>query len=151
MKKKKILVKEEYCIGCRLCEIYCVTAHSESKNLIKVFRYELGEVAPTVIVEEKEYTTFAVQCRHCEKASCVQACITGAMHRDNGTGAVYVDQEKCVGCWMCIMVCPYGVIKRGVSKKKVASKCDLCVDREMPACVENCPNEALVLTEVGGS
>ncbi|HCZ07429.1 MAG: anaerobic carbon-monoxide dehydrogenase iron sulfur subunit [Thermotogota bacterium] len=146
--RKKILVKEEYCIGCRLCEIYCVTAHSQSKNLIRVFRYELGELAPAVIVEEREYTTFAVQCRHCEEASCVRACITGAMHRDSSTGAVYVDRDKCVGCWMCIMVCPYGVIKRGTGSNKVASKCDLCLDRELPACVENCPNEALVLTEV---
>jgi len=24
-------------------------------------------------------------------------------------------------------------------------KCDLCQEREIPACVENCPNEALIL------
>ena len=70
------------------------------------------------------------------------------MHRDPDTNAVHVDHEKCVGCWMCIMVCPFGAIQRGTVEKKVASKCDLCVDREIPACVENCPNEALVLVEV---
>ena len=145
---KRILIKEEYCMGCRLCEIHCITAHSKSKSIIKVFRYEVPQPVPSVIVEEKEYTTFAIQCRHCEDAPCIQACITGAMHRDPDTKAVHVDHEKCVGCWMCIMVCPFGAIQRGTVEKKVASKCDLCVDREVPACVENCPNEALVLVEV---
>jgi carbon-monoxide dehydrogenase iron sulfur subunit len=47
------------------------------------------------------------------------------------------------------MVCPYGVIARNTAKKKVASKCDLCVDLEEPVCVKNCPNEALVYEERG--
>jgi carbon-monoxide dehydrogenase iron sulfur subunit len=41
------------------------------------------------------------------------------------------------------MVCPYGVIKRDLSSEKIASKCDLCEDEDMPVCVKNCPNEAL--------
>ena len=41
------------------------------------------------------------------------------------------------------MVCPYGVIRRDVSAKRVASKCDMCVDEKIPVCVKNCPNEAL--------
>jgi len=45
------------------------------------------------------------------------------------------------------MACPYGVIKRDISEKKVASKCDLCIDEEVPVCVKNCPNEALKFME----
>lgn len=45
------------------------------------------------------------------------------------------------------MVCPYGVIRRDVSSRKVASKCDLCVDEDIPECVKNCPNEALKFVE----
>jgi carbon-monoxide dehydrogenase iron sulfur subunit len=68
------------------------------------------------------------------------------MHRENGR--IVCDVEKCVGCWTCIMVCPYGVIKREEGDgKRVASKCDLCPDREIPACVANCPNEALIWVE----
>ncbi len=145
---KKILIKEEYCMGCRLCEIYCITEHSKSKNIIKAFKKEIPKPLSRILVEEKEYITFALQCRHCDDAPCIKACMTGAMHRDPETNAVIVDTEKCVGCWMCIMVCPYGAIQRDTSGKKVASKCDLCADREIPACVENCPNEALVLVEV---
>lgn len=48
---------------------------------------------------------------------------------------------------MCIMVCPFGVIKRDVEGRKVASKCDLCLGEEIPVCVAHCPNEALLFEE----
>jgi carbon-monoxide dehydrogenase iron sulfur subunit len=53
-----------------------------------------------------------------------------------------------VGCWTCILVCPFGAIQRDEREKKVASKCDFCAGLDIPACVANCPNEALILTEV---
>lgn len=146
---KRILVREEYCIGCKLCEINCVAAQVGSENLIKIYRYVPELPEPNLIVEEDKYTTFAIQCRNCDDPMCLKACITGAMHRERFTSAIRVDQERCVGCWMCVMACPVGVIKRTTDGKKVVSKCELCVDRGIPACVENCPNEALVLIEVG--
>lgn len=94
-------------------------------------------------MEEIGHNSFAIQCRHCPDAPCVEACISGAMSRNEKTEVVNCDEDKCVGCWSCIMVCPYGVIKRNYSVRKVASKCDLCVDEELPVCVKNCPNEAL--------
>lgn len=143
---KRIVAREEYCIGCRLCEIHCLVQHSNSKQIIKAFRDERDSIVPGVHVEESGYVSFALQCRHCEQAPCIEACMTGAMHRDPETGAVLCDQEKCVGCWMCIMVCPVGAIHRGADEH-VASKCDLCIGEEYLACVANCPNEAIVLRE----
>jgi Fe-S-cluster-containing hydrogenase component 2 len=35
---KRILIKEEYCMGCRLCEIHCLVQHSKSKDIIKVYK-----------------------------------------------------------------------------------------------------------------
>lgn len=142
---KRIYIKEEYCIGCRLCEIHCLVQHSKSKKIIKAFKKEFPRALPRILVEEKGYLSFAIQCRHCEEAPCIEACITGAMYRDKTTGAVLCDEDRCVGCWMCIMVCPLGVIKRNLKKKKIASKCDLCQGEEIPVCVANCPNEALEL------
>jgi carbon-monoxide dehydrogenase iron sulfur subunit len=98
-----------------------------------------------VIVEESRPLTFAIQCRHCEDPVCVTACMTGAMTKDPETGAVLHDKEQCIGCWMCIMVCPYGGIRRDMRDHKAASKCDLCLELEEPACVAACPNEALVI------
>lgn len=144
---KRIHVSEEYCIGCRLCEIHCLVQHSKSKKILKAFKEEFPRAMSRVLVEEQGYLSFALQCRHCEEAPCLEACITGAMQRDRRTEAVLCDEEKCVGCWMCIMVCPFGVIKRDLESKKVASKCDLCLGEEMPVCVRNCPNEALTFEE----
>jgi len=145
---KKIFIKEEYCMGCRLCEIHCIVQHSKTKNIIKTYKGDETKPLPRVIVEESGHLSFALQCRHCEDAPCLDACLTGAMHRDKKTGAVICDEDKCVGCWMCIMSCPFGAIARNKDGKKVASKCDLCYGEEEPVCVKNCPNRAIVFKEV---
>lgn len=139
---KRIWINEEYCIGCRLCEIHCIVEHSKSKKILKAFKDEAVRACAAVMVEEHGYVSFALQCRHCKDAPCLSACMTGAMSRDPNTGAVLHDEEKCVGCWMCVMVCPFGVTRPDHDKHKIASKCDLCSGK--PACVEHCPNEALV-------
>ena len=140
---KRIYIKEDVCIGCRLCEIYCLVQHSKSKKIIKAYKGEYPKPIPRILVEEKGHVSFALQCRHCEDPPCIDACITGAMYRDKETGAILCDEDKCVGCWMCIMVCPFGLIMRDTEGKKVASICDLCYGEETPVCVANCPNEAL--------
>jgi len=141
---KKIAIHEEYCMGCRLCEIHCLVQHSKSKEIIKAYKGEYPKAQSRLVVEQKGYQSFALQCRHCEDAPCLDACMTGAMRRDPKTGAVICDEERCVGCWMCIMVCPFGVIARNTEGKKVASKCDLCNGETTPVCVLHCPNEAIV-------
>ena len=139
---KRICVNENVCIGCRLCEIHCIVAHSKSKNIIKAFKRETPRPLPRVHVEEIKPLSFALQCRHCEEPDCVYACLTGAMYIDDD-GIVRHNPDKCIGCWTCIMVCPYGVIERDERERRIASKCDLCPDLDEPACVANCPNEAL--------
>ncbi len=141
----KILIKEEYCMGCRLCEVYCLVQHSKTKNIIKAYKGEYPKPVSRIIVEEKGYVSFALQCRHCEDAPCLDACMSGAMYRDEKTNAVLCDEKKCVACWMCVMTCPFGVISRNIDDKKIASKCDLCANEEEPVCVKNCPNEAIVM------
>ena len=142
----RIKAKEEYCMNCRLCEIMCLVSHSDSKDIIKAYRKERGRVVPRMRVEQSGHTSFAVQCRHCEDPCCVEACMTGAMSIDPETGNVEHDPDKCVGCWMCVMVCPSGALRTN-PKHHVVAKCDLCVEEGTPACVAACPNEALVLEE----
>lgn len=149
--KKRVVTHEEYCIGCRLCEIHCLVAHSKSKHILKAFKEEmvLSEVEPRIVVESAGSVSFGLPCRHCDDAACIEGCMTGALYRDPGSGVVLLNQEKCVGCFGCIMACPFGVIRADVKNHKIASKCDLCFDSgsEIPACVANCPNEALTLEE----
>ncbi len=47
------------------------------------------------------------------------------------------------------MVCPVGAVRQGTDGH-VASKCDLCMGKQTPVCVANCPNEALTLEEGDG-
>ena len=147
---KKVYAREEYCLGCKLCEVYCVTAHSQSNDIIKAHKNE--NISSRIVIETDDNISFAMQCRHCEDAPCTKACITGAMQKDPETGIVNYDQDKCVGCWTCIMSCPYGAIKRDEFGRNVISKCDLCTEKlaedEEPACVTHCPNQALVYKEI---
>ncbi len=142
---KKVYVKEEACIGCGLCKVYCKTAHSKSKDILKAFKRENPSPLARVRVERKGEVSFSVQCRHCDEPMCVYSCLTGAAQKDPVTGIVSVDPEKCIGCWTCVVACPNGALTRDISKHVIA-KCDLCPNEEMPVCVANCPNEALVLT-----
>lgn len=146
---KRVYAKEQYCVGCRLCEIHCVVAHSDyPNNIVKAFKKQNPRPLPRVLVEENKPISFALQCRHCDDAPCTKACITGAMQRNPQTGVVTNDESRCVGCWTCILTCPYGAIARNEQGKKVASKCDLCSGSgDTPACVKHCPNGALVYEE----
>jgi carbon-monoxide dehydrogenase iron sulfur subunit len=145
----RIYPREEYCIGCRLCEIHCIVQHSNSRDLIKAFKREgKGKLTKRIEVEESGHISFALQCRHCDDAPCITACLSGAMSRDERSGAVVHDAEKCIGCWTCILVCPFGAVRRSESEHRVVAKCDLCPHLEVPACVANCPNEALIMEEV---
>ena len=75
-----------------------------------------------IYVEMAEGQKMPLVCRHCEDAPCVAVCRTGAMYQDPVTGIVDRNEENCVGCWMCAMVCPYGVIGRHT---EVRSGCEV--------------------------
>jgi carbon-monoxide dehydrogenase iron sulfur subunit len=144
---RRVYVNEEVCIGCHLCEIYCQLQHAQSKDLVKVFKRENPRPLPRLRVEEQGIISFSVRCQQCDEAPCVQACLTGALARDPASGEVTVDQERCIGCWTCLLVCPLGAIRQNEAQDKTI-KCDLCPGEEVPVCVTNCPNEALFYVEV---
>ena len=143
---KRIYINEQACIDCHLCEVHCQVAHSQSKDLVKAFKRESPRPLPRLWVESKKPVSFSVQCRHCADPSCIYACLTGAIQKDPESSIVTVDTERCVGCWTCILACPFGAIRQDTNQGKIA-KCDLCIGKDMPACVTNCPNEALVYAE----
>lgn len=139
---RRIYCRDEVCIGCRLCEIHCQVEHSVSKDILKTFKKETPP--PSMVrVEEKGATSFALQCRQCPEPYCAYSCITGAIWQDADTGEVLHDKEKCIGCWTCVLACPKGAVSPDLRGPRVAVRCDLCPGREIPACVEYCPNGAL--------
>lgn len=142
---KRIYIKEPVCIGCRLCEVYCQAEHSRVKDLVKAFKKESPKPLSRLRVEDRGVVSFSVRCQQCDEAPCVLACITGALSRDPISSLVKVDEERCIGCWTCLLVCPLGAIKPDVEGMKIL-KCDFCQGEDIPVCVANCPNEALVIS-----
>lgn len=144
---KRVVPVPEHCIGCRLCEMACITSHSKSGDLVIAMKNEVPEglVSRKLVVGDAEECV-ALGCRHCSDAACVRACHTGAMVKDEKGRTVY-DETKCVGCWACVMACEYGSIQRVGGEVRRILKCDLCADAGKPACVQACPNKALILAE----
>lgn len=141
---KRVYVNEEWCLGCHLCEYNCAYANSGVGNMVKALKNK--PVFPRVRVENSGKITYAVSCRHCEDPLCVKGCISGALHKENGV--VVIDKEKCVGCFTCVLLCPYGAISSSPDGS-VAQKCELCVNNHFgePSCVKGCPNHAIVFEE----
>ena len=55
---KKIYVKEEWCLGCRLCEYECAYANSGIANIVLALKDKT--IDPNVRVQEDGKITFAV-------------------------------------------------------------------------------------------
>ena len=140
---KRVYVKEQWCLGCHLCEYNCAFAHSGKDNMAEALKGVA--IHPRIRIEQKDDISFAVNCRHCDDPICVKSCITGALSRTDGV--VSIDSEKCVGCYTCILVCPYGAVMP--SGEGVVQKCELCLENSCghPACVDGCPNQAIVYEE----
>ena len=146
---KEILVNVERCLACHSCELACAVSHSESKTLLGAVG-ENPRPLKRIFVHNYGTNNLPISCRHCEEAPCIDACIAGAMHKTaEGTVTNEGGTGNCTGCWMCVMVCPYGVI-RSEQTTRTAVKCDRkCLDENgLPACVRACPTGALQFTEV---
>src|SRR5512138_1406684 len=83
---KKIVAKQEACMGCGLCEVYCTVAHSKSKDAIKAYNSERPKSISRIRREVNKPVSFAIQCRNCDDAPCVSACLAAAMTKDSMTG-----------------------------------------------------------------
>lgn len=140
--KKRIYYDVKKCLGCKSCEIVCAVGKSESKKLFEAVRQKVRPYA-CVDVKAAKGKNFPIACRHCQDHPCVDACIAAALSFNQDKGVVEHNKDKCVGCWLCIMVCPYGAIRQD-NKLKIPVRCDLCPDEDKPRCVEGCPTGAII-------
>lgn len=140
---KRVYVNEKWCLGCHLCEYICAFANSGETDMVKALKGV--QINPRIRIEEGDGVSFAVSCRHCTDPLCVKSCITGSLTIQDG--AVMFNREKCVGCYTCILACPYGAVMP--SDQGVVQKCELCMKNSagQPACVTACPNRAIVYEE----
>lgn len=140
-----IMANSLQCIGCRACEVACVMAHNAEQHVLSAAAFH-----PRITVVKQQQQRSAVTCHHCEAAPCARSCPNGAISRVDDS--VQVNQQKCIGCKSCVVACPFGTMQVLVTPvgdgqmKATAHKCDLCQGRiEGPACVQNCPAQALQL------
>jgi len=89
------------CTRCHACIAACRIEHF----------LPLGMTWPRLIAYEtdipgQELTTLPVRCNQCKEAPCVEVCPAEATKK-RPDGIVYVDNNKCVGCRYCVVVCPY--------------------------------------------
>ena len=134
---KRIKIDRSKCVGCLTCTTACIVSHSSEDTRSRI-----------TIDSNKKYAP--IFCRHCDKPECVFTCMSGAMSKDKETGEVTYDKTKCASCYMCIMACPYGVLKMDYQTNREVMKCDMCltVKEQTPQCAAKCPMGALTLAEV---
>ena len=147
---KEVFCDIEHCLACKACEIACAVEHTKSKNIYKSIQENAKHrIKVQYFRKNKEgyiIQPMPVQCRHCKEPLCISACMSVALSKDKKTGTVKYDKDKCVGCYMCVMVCPFGAIDLQKSESLIL-KCDHCDDSGEPACVLSCPTAALVFCE----
>jgi len=132
---KAFVFRPDKCDVCRECEVACVAACSAAPK-------DSSRYAPFIKVYQSPQGPFLRLCKHCEDTPCVDACIGESLQRGPG-GIIIQDEKRCVGCFMCNMVCPHGAIKTVMGLEK-AFKCTLiCGGGDAPACVVACDRGAL--------
>ncbi len=141
-----MLIDLRRCYGCHACSVSCKAQ----------FNVPLGVWRSWVKTAERgQYPNtrmffLPVLCNHCENPPCVPVCPTGATYQRTD-GIVVVNEEKCIGCKYCIQNCPYES-RFSHPEKKVANKCDFCIDRVekglVPSCVNTCPSNARVFGNI---
>jgi formate dehydrogenase iron-sulfur subunit len=159
------------CIGCKACEVACKEWNQlpEKEDEIEFLGRSLdntGELngstwrhvqfidnVPDETMAEgngKAFLLMSDVCKHCQHASCMDVCPTGAIIRTE-FDTVFIQEDVCNGCRNCIAACPYDVID--IDKERdVARKCTLCYDRLQggmePACAKACPTDSIQFGEL---
>ena len=149
-----IIYDSRVCWGCQSCMYACSTGHQGEANPA-LSRIQIIRDAPSFTKYPQDIVI--APCRQCVTPLCVNNCPVGAAHIDTANGNIRViDEDKCVGCQMCLKMCPQRP-RRTVWNpyKRKSSKCDLCVNTPHwgrnggpegePACVTICPARALRL------
>lgn len=142
-----MFIDTDRCTACDDCVRACASAHNNNPRFVRH--------GP-----EHDNLMVANACMHCVDPVCLIGCPTGAIHRDEETGVVRINDNTCVGCSTCANSCPYSAITMVEAREPSgaivfdeatgqpllrATKCDLCHDQPIgPACQHACPHDALV-------
>lgn len=148
-----------YCDGCDECIKACQKMHYLPKEQTWIRVYEMEGAGGQKYFMPRT-------CQMCENPPCQRVCPVGATYTD-AEGIVLVDQDKCIGCRICMAACPYearyfnfedlpptpatlgpATPEHPVPQQKgTVGKCVFCVHNlrfgKIPYCIESCTMGAL--------
>ena len=156
--QRAILFDATLCVGCRSCELACAEANALGRESDGVFEGRPWEDARALAPDVFTYVTShrmglngssvafgRVQCMHCLEPACASSCPVSALEK-TPEGPVIWHADRCLGCRYCMMACPYRVPRfEWDARNPRIRKCEMCHDRETPACVQACPTGALTV------
>jgi len=135
--KRILVIDPDKCVGCGTCALACSSIHFEE------FTPGKSGIFP-VPIRRINYNIPTV-CMHCSEPPCLDVCPVQAISKDDNTGIVSSDSNRCIGCRMCTIVCPLGAISINPNTQKTI-KCDLCGAE--PSCEKVCGYGALTFVSV---
>ncbi len=131
---------KDKCVNCKACSAACILENGWNVSGREIITYN-PEALPLIHV-----INLSLACNHCESAVCMTGCPSSAYTRDEKTGAIILDESKCVGCRYCQWNCPYDAPKFNAAAGTIV-KCNLCYNEInngfQPACASACPTGAL--------
>ncbi|MDP6822121.1 MAG: 4Fe-4S dicluster domain-containing protein [Dehalococcoidia bacterium] len=180
LRKWMMIIDLRACDGCQSqdsppkCSEACIAGHfvPEPMQWIEVYEHELSSEAELRPDEQPDLpingTRFMpTPCMQCQNPPCVNVCPVGATW-STPEGPVLIDQDRCIGCRMCMAACPYErrfftwgeppippeslFVERSPEhqvplKKGVVAKCDFCPEMarsgRLPFCAQACPQNAI--------
>ncbi|MCD8317135.1 MAG: 4Fe-4S dicluster domain-containing protein [Eggerthellaceae bacterium] len=163
-----MVIDTKRCVGCNACSVACKMVNNVPSGVwwTRVLTDGGDEVdTPSGIFPDVSMRYIPISCQHCENPACTRVCPVGATYKDEETGIVRQDYDKCIGCRMCIAACPYtgvrsfnweepqyptdhatGDLNIATHQMHVVEKCTFCYQRtsngEDPACMDLCPARA---------
>ena len=163
-----MLVDTKRCIGCHTCSVACKLENNlpDGNWWNRTLTAGGDDIdTPEGIFPHLQMGFFTLACQHCENPACVKVCPVGATWKDEATGIVMQDPEKCIGCRYCMIACPYtgvrefnweepqystgfavGAAEAPEHQKSTVEKCTFCMHRVVqglePACIGVCPGRA---------
>jgi len=165
--KYAMAVDVAHCIGCHTCSVACRSNNNLPTgflwNRVKTDGGAYLDTARGTYPADLHREYYPTSCQHCDAPACMAVCPADAIGKRED-GIVTQDNEKCIGCKLCLTACPYDVrvfyeedpeyvvdFKLGdydapEHVTSTATKCTFCVNRidrdEQPACMELCPGRA---------
>ncbi len=130
---KGLVVSPDKCTGCRTCELACSYSKSDLFNP--------KDSAISVMFYEDVGLQVPMMCMQCDVPHCVTVCMVDALTKDEKTGVVNYDKEKCIGCKLCEKVCPSESIEVKTTEIKAEISKAYCF--QCANCQQVCPADCI--------